>query len=112
MSSTDHERRTGARLPHESVVKVKTTDGARFHKGRLVNYSRSGAYLETDAVLEPGAEIFLAIEDSPFEGAEPVGFDIWHAVVKHRCEIDSSFRYGCGVQLTRRLGSAVFTPTV
>ncbi len=109
MIPTDPERRMDARLPHECVVKVKTLDGTLFHTGRLVNFSRSGAYLETDALLEPGAEVFLAIEDSPFEGADAGAFDVWYAVVKHRCEVDSSFRSGCGVQLTGRLGSALFT---
>jgi len=107
-SPCEFESRASARLPHDSRVKVKPTDNALFHRGRLVNYSRNGVYFETDLLLEPGAEIFLAIEDSPFEGAEVGGHDLWHGVVRHCSLIDSFCRYGCGAELMYRLGSAFF----
>ena len=104
------ERRKSARLPHLSQIKVKELNSGVFFKGRMFNYSESGLYFETDLLLKPGAEVFIAIEDSPF-CKSPSGHDFYQAVVKHCSELDDShFRYGCGAELATSFGSAFFEP--
>lgn len=104
------ERRKSARLPHLSQIKVKEVNRGVFFKGRMFNYSESGLYFETDILLNPGTEIFIAIEESPFFKLT-AGHDFYHAVIKHCSELDDShFRYGCGALLVDSFGSAFFEP--
>ena len=102
----NHECRSSARLPHESGIKVKAISGSIFHKGRLGNYSKNGVYFETDARFETGNEIFIAIEDSPFDDVDKSGHDTYHGIIRHCTEVDSHFRYGYGVELMYRLRAA------
>jgi len=58
----------------------------------------------------PGAEVFIAIEDSPFCSLT-TGHEFYYAVIKHCSELDDShFRYGCGAQIVDSFGSAFFDP--
>ena len=104
------ERRVNARLPHSSPLKVKDVAKGRFQKGRTINYSKNGLLFETNTFFEPGTEVFIAIEDTPFD--DPVdGQDFYLAVIRHCRELDDShFRYGCGAELVSSFGSAVFKP--
>jgi hypothetical protein len=61
------ERRLNARLPHSSSLKVKDVAKGRFQRGMTINYSKDGLFFETDTYFEPGTEIFIAIEDTPFD---------------------------------------------
>jgi hypothetical protein len=102
------ERRLNARLPHSSSLKVKDVAKGRFQSGRTINYSKNGLLFETNTFFEPGTEVFIVIEDTPF--GEPVE-DFYLAVIRHCKELgDSHFRYGCGAQLINFFGSAFFEP--
>ena len=104
------ERRKSARLPHFSSLKLKVLDRGFFFNGRMFNYSEGGLYFETDILLSPGTEIFLAIEDSPFCKSTS-GQDFYQVVIKHCSELDDShFCYGCGAQIVASFGSAFFEP--
>ena len=104
------ERRVSVRLPHSSQIKVKEVNSGVFFNCGMFNYSERGLYFETDILLTPGAEIFVAIEDSPFCKSTS-GRDFYQAVIKHFNELDDShFRYGCGAQLVASFGCAFFEP--
>ena len=77
------------------------------YRARLINYSNTGIFLETDVVLESGTEIVVGVEDSlfPFQvtTATPDAFDspecyrarvIWQKSIE-----DSIFNYGYGAQI-------------
>ena len=104
------ERRLNARLPHSSILKVKDVAKGQFQRGMTINYSKNGLLFETNTFFEPGTEVFIAIEDTPFD--DPVdGQDFYLAVIRHCRELDDShFRYGCGAELVSSFGSAVFKP--
>ena len=104
------ERRLNARLPHNSRLKVKDVAKGRFLGGITINYSKNGLFFETNTFFEPGTEVFIAIEDTPFD--EPMdGQDFYLAIIRHCKELDDShFRYGCGAELVSSFGSAVFSP--
>lgn len=102
------ERRLNARLPHRSRCKVKDVAKGQFQKGMTIDYSKNGLLFETDTLFELGAEVFIAIEDSPFD-APSDGQDFYLAIIRHCRELDdSSFRYGCGAELVSSFGSAFF----
>jgi hypothetical protein len=104
------ERRFKARLPHSSLIKVKELNSGVFANGMMINYSRGGLCLETDSLFKPGAEVFIAIEDSPFDDVT-IGHDFYRAVIRHRSELDDSFYcYGYGAELIESFGSAFFQP--
>lgn len=102
------ERRKSARLDHLSQIKVRELNSGVFVKGRMFNYSDKGIYFEVDILFNPGAEVFIAIEDSPFSSLS-TGHEFYYAVIKHCSELDDShFRYGCGAQIVDSFGSANF----
>jgi hypothetical protein len=104
------ERRLNARLPHSSRLKVKDVAKGSFQRGMTINYSKDGLFFETDTFFEPGTEVFIAIEDTPFDKPAD-GQDFYLAVIRHCRELDDShFRYGCGAKLASSFGSAVFKP--
>ncbi|MBI5578956.1 MAG: PilZ domain-containing protein [Deltaproteobacteria bacterium] len=104
------ERRKGARLPHLSQIKVRELNSGVFVRGRMFNYSDNGLYFETDILFNTGAEVFIAIEDSPF-CISATGHEFYYAVIKHCSELDDShFRYGCGAQIVDSFGSVTFDP--
>ncbi len=104
------EKRIRARLPHSSLVKVKVPNSGVFSNGLMINYSAGGLYLETDTLFNPGAEVFIAIEDSPFNSLD-IGYDFHRAVIKFCQQLDDSFyAYGYGAELLESLGPAFFQP--
>jgi len=104
------ERRKSARLPHLSQIKVRELNSGVFVKGRMFNYSDNGLYFETDVLFNPGTEVFIVIEDSPFCRLT-TGHKFYYAAIKHCSELDDShYRYGCGAQIVDSFGSASFDP--
>jgi hypothetical protein len=45
---------------------IQELEDSFLYRARLVNYSNTGMFLETDVVLESGSEIVVGIEDSLF----------------------------------------------
>jgi hypothetical protein len=39
------------------------------YRGRMVNYSKNGLFLETNAIFKPGTEIYIGIENSPYRAS-------------------------------------------
>ena len=60
------EKRKDVRTLHKVPAMVEDLEDGFIYRARMVNYSNGGIYLETDVVLDLGAEIYVGIEDSPF----------------------------------------------
>ena len=63
----------------------------------MVNYSPCGMYFQSDLGLEPGTDIFIGIENSPYS----VSHDIYRAQVIWCEELSDDtafFRFGIGVK--------------
>jgi hypothetical protein len=93
------ENRESARLDHVSSVQVQDIESGKIHKARMFNFSKEGVYFESDSVLNPGMQIYVGIQNSPFASLPDV-------LEYHRAEImwrkklkDSFFRFGYGVKL-------------
>ncbi len=93
------ERRAGGRALFKSPVKVKNLETGAFSNARMVNYCDHGLYLESNRVLDVGAEIFLGIENSPYTNGSDM-FDVYRAKILWRKAVESTFyKFGYGVQL-------------
>ena len=60
----NHENRENVRLDEYRPISVKDLKAGIFHKVTMLNHSKTGMYFESDSILQPGAEIYLGIEDS------------------------------------------------
>ena len=59
------ERRDKARLPYVCPISVKDLMSGESCSARMFNYSDTGIYFESDALLEPGAEVYIGLCHSP-----------------------------------------------
>ena len=60
----NYENRENVRLDEYRPISVKDLKAGIFHKVTMLNHSKAGMYFEADSILQPGAEIYLGIEDS------------------------------------------------
>jgi hypothetical protein len=91
------ERRESGRLPFATTVMFENYQTGSYHDGRMVNYSRGGMCLETDVAPEPGAEVFIGIEKSPYSTQH----DVFRARVVWVRELplkESYYSFGIGVK--------------
>ena len=93
------ENRDSARMGHTSSLQVKDLKSGKIHKARMFNYSKEGVYFESDSVLNPGMQIYIGIQNSPYASLPDV-------LEYHRAEIiwrkklkRSFFRFGYGIRL-------------
>lgn len=105
------ERRNKARLPHVCPISIKAPASGARHAGRLFNYSDTGFYFESDALLEPGVEVFLGLRDSPFDDRSS-DFSYHRTKIMWRKELteDSHYFYGYGAQISAAKAAAATGP--
>ena len=98
LETENQEKRNNVRLDEYRPISVKDLKAGIFHKVTMLNHSKNGMYFESDSILEPGAEIYLGIENSSqvsfadeYEGKRAE--IMWRKKLKK-----SFFNYGYGVQ--------------
>ena len=97
------ERRKNVRIDHISPLKVEDRNSGEIFKARMFNYSDNGIYFESDSVLEPGDQIYIGIQDSPYASSSGV-FEYRRSEIRWRKKLkDSYFEYGYGVKLCAEL---------
>lgn len=94
------ERRDKARLPYVCQISVKDMRSGESCSARMFNYSDTGIYFESDALLESGAEVYIGFRHSPFED-RPSDYTCYRTIIMWRKELeeDSHFFYGYGTQI-------------
>jgi hypothetical protein len=94
------ERRDKARLPYVCPISVKDERSGESCSARMFNYSGTGIYFESDALLESGAEVYIGLRHSPFEN-RPSDYTCYRTTIMWRKELkeDSHFFYGYGTQI-------------
>ncbi len=103
MDTDNPEKRSTARLKHESSVILDNCEVGEMHVARMFNYSNSGIYFESDFYLTPGTGLFLGLSSSPFS-ADSGTFECYRSIIKWRKYLeDAAFDYGYGVELTQRV---------
>jgi len=97
--NSNSENREKTRFAHESKVTLESNEIGFRRDARMYNFSDFGIYFESDYSLQPGSDIFVGINDSPF-AAEPDKYERYRGVVKWRKTLKhSSYYYGYGVEL-------------
>jgi hypothetical protein len=61
------ERRDKARLPYVCPISVKDLMSGESCSARMFNYSDTGIYFESDALLESGTEVYIGLCHPPSE---------------------------------------------
>jgi Tfp pilus assembly protein PilZ len=93
-----YERRSATRKNYKSPIRVEDLKGI-IYSARIVNYSNDGLYIESDWRLEPGTQIYIEMEKSPYS---PSNFDfserrqsliLWHTRLEN-----SFYGYGYGIK--------------
>jgi hypothetical protein len=93
------ENRDNVRMDHSSSLQVQDIGSGKIHKARMFNYSDEGIYFESDSVLNPGMQIYIGIQNSPYASLPDV-LEYHRAKIMWRKKLkDSFFRYGYGVKL-------------
>jgi Tfp pilus assembly protein PilZ len=92
------EKRKNVRLDEYCPISVKDLKAGIFHKAKMLNYSKNGMYFETDSILQPGANIYLGIENSSHVSFVNE-FECKLAEIVWRKKLKKSFyNYGYGVR--------------
>jgi len=95
------ERRDKARLPYVCPISVKDLRTGESCSARMFDYSDTGIYFESDALLESGAEVYVGLHHSPFED-RPSEYTCYRATIMWRKELkeDAHFFYGYGTEIS------------
>ncbi len=75
--TTSMERREESRSRHESLILLEEIRSGRYTLGEVTEYSIGGMGLRSEYGLEPGTDIFIGIENSPYSS----NHDIFRAQV-------------------------------
>ena len=92
------ENRKNARLDEYRPISVKDLKAGIFHKAKMLNYSKSGMYFETDSILQLGTKIYIGIENS-LDVSFADEFECKLAEIVRRKKLTKSFyNYGYGIK--------------
>jgi hypothetical protein len=94
------ERRDKARFPYVCPISVKDLMSGESCSARMFNYSDTGIYFESDALLEPSTEVYIGLCHSLFED-RPSDYTCYRTTIMWRKElkVDAHFFYGYGTQV-------------
>jgi Tfp pilus assembly protein PilZ len=98
VTTENHEKRENVRLDDYRPISVKDLKAGILHKATMLNSSKNGMYFETDSILQPGARIYLGIENSS-DVSFADEFECRLAEIVWRKKLKKSFyNYGYGVK--------------
>lgn len=83
------DQREEIRLQHESLILIEDFRSGKSCLGKIVDYSVGGMGLRSEFGLEPGADIFIGIENSPYSPSH----DIFRAQVVWCKAISDGFNF-------------------
>ena len=94
------EKRQDLRHKHKSPVMIQNPGSGANYRGRMINFSNRGLFLETSADFAAGTEIFIGIENSPFRASTYENPDGYKAKIMWQRDIeDTFFSNGYGIKL-------------
>lgn len=92
------EHRDNTRFPYEAPLTLENLEVGELHGARMINYSDTGLYFESDYVMQLGTELYIGITNSPY-AAESDVYECYLAEIKWRKPlIKSSYYYGYGAR--------------
>lgn len=91
------DKRHHKRINQKTAVAIESLQTGINKSARMVNYSNDGLYFETDSLFQPGTEIFIGIENSPY--CRPVAPECYLAKIKWGKRLKNNpLAYGYGVK--------------
>lgn len=91
------EKRHNARNRYKAFITIKDMQIGGIELAKMINCGENGLYFESDRILQPGAEIFIWIENSPY--ACPATSGSYRAKILWRKRIKNSiYSFGYGVK--------------
>ena len=92
-----NDHRNCTRIKHKADIQFENYFSGKHYKARMYNYSLGGMYFEADYAPLPGTEIYIGINDSPYDA----GADVYRAQVRWRKSLKprlSHHQFGVGVK--------------
>jgi hypothetical protein len=96
------EQRDDIRHKYKANILLETFSTGAYYEAKMFNYSRGGMYFESDYAPLPGTEIYIGIENSPYDA----GADVYRAQIRWRKQLpneESKFNYGVGVRYSHSI---------
>ncbi len=94
------EKRDNARIDHQCLVTIENLKTGTINKAKMLNFSATGLYFEADNLLQPGEEVFVGIDNSPFASEQGL-YECYRVEIVWRKELKKSvYYYGYGAQHT------------
>ena len=94
------EHRDDLRYKRKAKVLLETYPNGAYYQAKMFNFSRGGMYFESDFAPLPGTEIYIGIENSPYD----FGADVYRAQVRWRKQLadeKSKYTFGVGVRYSQ-----------
>ncbi len=85
------EKRSDMRKNHKSPVLIEDPEAAATYRARMMNYSKNGLFLETNAIFEPGTEVYIGIENSPYRSSTYEAPDGYVAEIMWQRNLEDTF---------------------
>lgn len=87
-------------MDHRCAVTIENLNASVIHRAKMMNFSANGLYFEADNLLQPGDEIFVGIDDSPFASTKDT-YECYRVKIVWRKKLKkSAFYYGYGAKHT------------
>ena len=97
---TNPEKRNNVRIDHRCPITIENITAGVMHRAKMMNFSDNGLYFEADNLLQPGEEIFVGIDNSPFASVIDT-YECYRVKIVWRKKLKkSAFYYGYGARHT------------
>jgi Tfp pilus assembly protein PilZ len=95
---TNPENRNNVRIDHRCPITIENVAAGVMHRAKMMNFSDNGLYFEADNLLQPGDEIFVGIDNSPFASSIDT-YECYRVKIVWRKKLQkSAFYYGYGAK--------------
>ncbi len=92
-----YDKRRHERALYRTPVTIESLESGINESARMVNFSDNGLYFETDELLQPGMDVFIGIENSPYRW--PESYECYLAKIKWGKRLkNASLAYGYGAK--------------
>ena len=64
--ATENDNKREARIDYRLPIRIEDVEAGINYNAEMINFNKNGMYFETDCAFQPGANIFIGIEESPY----------------------------------------------
>ena len=93
------EKRSESRLDYWTPITIQESGVCFLYRARLANFSGRGLYFETDLLLQPGAKVYIGIQDSSHRFFPEDYGSFFVEIVWRKRLTEISFNFGYGAKM-------------